>query len=145
MIRHFSWVIVEKLTFFFKMSGYELSRFVQISQSEIEEYTCSICHDILRNPIVTNCCLQTFCELCINEWLETNNTCPYDRKQLDKSQLSRPPRFVNNILIMNNKNQIFPQNKKNSMNYFNNYQETYYYFWFNSFFKCIKLFLQNFD
>ncbi len=75
------------------MPGYELSRFVELSQSEIEEYTCSICHDILRNPFVTNCCLQTFCEQCINDWLEKNNTCPYDRKQLNRSQLSSPPRF----------------------------------------------------
>ncbi len=73
------------------MSGYELSRFVDLNQSDAEEYTCSICQDIFCNPLVTNCCLQTFCEQCINEWLETNNTCPYDRKKLNKSQLIRPP------------------------------------------------------
>jgi hypothetical protein len=80
------------------MSGYELSRFVELSQSECEEYTCSICQDIFRNPVVTNCCLQTFCEQCINEWLETNKTCPYDRKPLNRSELSSPPRSVNLIL-----------------------------------------------
>ncbi len=77
------------------MSGYELSRFVDLSQSDAEEYTCSICKDIFRNPVVTNCCLQTFCEQCINDWLEKNNTCPYDRKELNKNQLSRPSRFEN--------------------------------------------------
>jgi E3 ubiquitin-protein ligase NRDP1 len=74
------------------MSGYELSRFVELSQSESEEYTCSICRDIFRNPVVTNCCLQTFCEYCIHVWLETNNTCPYDRQPLNRSQLSRSAR-----------------------------------------------------
>jgi len=58
------------------MPGYELSRFIELSQSDAEEYTCNICQDIFRNPVVTNCCLQTFCELCISEWLETNNTVP---------------------------------------------------------------------
>jgi hypothetical protein len=75
------------------MSGYESSRFVGLSQTDSEELICSICQDIFRNPIVTNCCLQTFCEQCINDWLETNNTCPYDRKQLNRSQLSLPPRY----------------------------------------------------
>jgi len=75
------------------MSGYELNRFIDISQSDSEELTCSICHDIFRNPVVTNCCLQTFCEQCINDWLEKNNTCPYDRKELNKNQLSRPSKF----------------------------------------------------
>jgi hypothetical protein len=86
------------------MSGYDLSRFVDLSKSDSEDYSCSICHDILRHPVVTNCCLQTFCEQCINQWLETNNTCPYDRKKLNKSQLSHPPRSVNKMLIINNKN-----------------------------------------
>ncbi len=81
------------------MSGYELSRFVDLDQSDAEELTCSICQDILRNPVVINCCLQTFCEQCINDWLETNNTCPYDRKQLNRSQLSSPPRFEKFELI----------------------------------------------
>ncbi len=74
------------------MSGYELSRFVELTQRKAEEYTCSICHDVFRNPIVTNCCLQLFCEQCINVWLSTNNKCPYDKRPLNRSQLSPPPR-----------------------------------------------------
>jgi len=82
------------------MPGYELSRFVELSSSDSEEYICSICRDILRNPVVTNCCLQTFCEQCINEWLETNNTCPYDRKELNRNQLSASPRFLILLIII---------------------------------------------
>ncbi len=81
------------------MSGYEISRFVDLSQSDAEELTCSICQDIFRNPVLTKCCLQTFCEQCINDWLETNNTCPYDRKQLNRNQLLSPPRFEKFKLI----------------------------------------------
>jgi hypothetical protein len=66
------------------MTGFELNRFVGLTNNESEEYTCSICQDILRDPIVTNCCLHTFCKECMNSWLETNNTCPFDRKKLEK-------------------------------------------------------------
>jgi hypothetical protein len=62
------------------MSGYELSRFVDLTESDTEELTCGICQHLFRNPVVTNCYLQTFCEQCINDWLETNNKCPYDMK-----------------------------------------------------------------
>ncbi len=84
------------------MSGYELSRFVDLSQSDAEEYTCSICQDIFCDPLVTNCCLQTFCGQCINEWLETNNKCPFDRKPLKRCELIRPPRsgYFNFIMLL---------------------------------------------
>jgi len=74
------------------MSGYDLNRFVDLSSTDVSELTCSICQDILRYPVVANCCLQTFCKECIYEWLQTKNSCPYDRKELNESQLSRPPR-----------------------------------------------------
>jgi hypothetical protein len=74
------------------MTGFELNRFVGLTSNESEEYTCSICQDILRDPIVTNCCLHTFCKECMYSWLKTNNTCPFDRKKLEKNQLSLPPR-----------------------------------------------------
>ena len=76
------------------MPGYDLSRFVYLTETEKTELTCSICQDIFKNPIFTNCCLQTFCEDCIQEWLQNNSTCPYDRKDLDSSQLTRSPRYV---------------------------------------------------
>jgi hypothetical protein len=62
------------------MTDFELNRFVGLTSSEPEEYTSSICQGILRNPIFANCCLHTFCTECMNSWLETNNKCPFDRK-----------------------------------------------------------------
>ncbi len=81
------------------MPGYESERFVNLSQSEKCELTCSICQDIFRCPVVANCCLQTFCEECINDWLKTNKSCPYDRKELKPNQLTRPPRYALSNLI----------------------------------------------
>jgi hypothetical protein len=75
------------------MPGYELERFVDLTQIEKAELTCSICQDIFRCPVVTNCCLQTFCEDCIIGWINANNTCPFDRKKLKANHLLRPPRY----------------------------------------------------
>jgi hypothetical protein len=79
------------------MSGYELSRFVNLTESDSEELTVRLCQDIISKPIVNNCCLQIFCEQCINELLETNNTCPCDRKSLNRSQLSSSQRLSRSL------------------------------------------------
>ncbi|CAG2173369.1 unnamed protein product [Oppiella nova] len=73
------------------MSGYNIDRFLNLSESERDELTCSICQDILCCPVVSPCCLQMYCEGCIHDWLHTNNTCPQDRKPLTTSGLTRPP------------------------------------------------------
>jgi len=79
------------------MPGYELDRFVDLTETEKTELVCSICQDIFKNPVFTSCCSQTFCEECINEWLEKNASCPYDRKELSANQLARPPRYGNSF------------------------------------------------
>ncbi|CAG2111216.1 unnamed protein product [Medioppia subpectinata] len=80
------------------MSGYSSDRFPDLSAEDRDEYTCSICQEIFNTPVTTTCCLQTFCEHCINEWLKKNTTCPYDRKPLTRDQLSRAPRVMVNTL-----------------------------------------------
>ena len=74
------------------MPGYYADRFVDLSKSDKAELTCSICQDIFCSPVVAQCCLQTFCEGCIDDWLKTNTTCPYDRKSLSLDKLTRAPR-----------------------------------------------------
>ncbi|CAG2111215.1 unnamed protein product [Medioppia subpectinata] len=73
-------------------------RFPDLSAEDRDEYTCSICQEIFDCPVTTTCCLQTFCEDCITQWLQTNTTCPYDRKPLTSGQLSRAPRVMLNTL-----------------------------------------------
>ncbi|CAG2105869.1 unnamed protein product [Medioppia subpectinata] len=80
------------------MPGYSSDRFPDLSAEDRDEYTCSICHEIFNTPVTTSCCLQTFCDDCITEWLETNNTCPYDRKRLTASELSRASRVLVNTM-----------------------------------------------
>ncbi|CAG2170990.1 unnamed protein product [Oppiella nova] len=80
------------------MPGYESERFVSLCQSDREEFSCSICQDILRAPVVAKCCRQTFCEDCITNWLSAETTCPYDRQPLNTDGLSHPPRLLLNML-----------------------------------------------
>ncbi len=72
--------------------GYDLSRFVDISDADEQDLSCGICHEMLSSPVVTQCCQQMFCKLCIEEWLKNSKTCPFDRKDLTISGLSQPPR-----------------------------------------------------
>ncbi|CAG2103820.1 unnamed protein product, partial [Medioppia subpectinata] len=81
------------------MPGYDSERFVDLSQSDKEELMCSICQDILCAPVVAKCCRQTFCEDCINNWLSSESTCPYDRQPLGTDGLSPPPRYVSTVKI----------------------------------------------
>ncbi|CAG2106027.1 unnamed protein product, partial [Medioppia subpectinata] len=80
------------------MPGFSVERFPELSGEERDDYTCSICQEIFNTPVTTTCCRQLFCEDCITQWLRTNTTCPYDRKQLTRSGLSQPPRLVVNTL-----------------------------------------------
>ncbi len=44
---------------------------------------CSICVEVLKNPMLTDCCGQHFCEQCLQNWLQTQGqrTCPHCRAQ----------------------------------------------------------------
>ena len=80
------------------MPGYDRSRIVLKSEEELDEFTCGICQDIFNDPVMAQCCRQTYCESCIEEWLQTNNVCPNDRKTLSVDELIPAPRFAVNIL-----------------------------------------------
>lgn len=81
------------------MTGYDKSRIVDVSSTDLDEFTCCICCGIFNEPVVTQCCRQTYCKVCITEWLTSNQTCPNDRKPLQTNGLSPLPRFVVNLLI----------------------------------------------
>ena len=50
-----------------------------------EDYYCSICSKVLDEPILTECCGQNFCTVCLNNWFRSsllkNKTCPHCRSQ----------------------------------------------------------------
>ncbi len=64
------------------MTGYDLSRFVNLTEDQKNEMLCSICLAILKSPVDT-ICGHTFCCDCINGWLnQYNESCPQCRHHL---------------------------------------------------------------
>ncbi len=44
-----------------------------------EDHQCTICTNILTDPVLTECCGQLFCDGCIKKWLQKQKTCPHCR------------------------------------------------------------------
>ena len=80
------------------MPGIDRQRIVDKSEDELDELSCGICHDIFTDPVVTLCCRQTYCSLCIHKWLIDNNSCPNDRQKLIAKDVIPAPRMVINLL-----------------------------------------------
>ncbi|CAG2164505.1 unnamed protein product [Oppiella nova] len=80
------------------MPGFERSRVVGVSDEELDEFICGICLKVFVNPVVIQCCQQSYCSECIHNWLSNNNTCPNDRKELSVGDVGRAPRLVYNLL-----------------------------------------------
>ncbi|XP_064389731.1 TNF receptor-associated factor 4-like [Halichondria panicea] len=59
----------------------------------LPKYNCSICTDVLTDPMLTDCCGQHFCKTCLNKWFreEGLKSCPHCRSDafthiIDKSK-----------------------------------------------------------
>jgi hypothetical protein len=64
------------------MSGFDISRFIDLSESNAKHMSCSICLGIYCKPVETQCG-HTFCQQCIKQWInQNNNSCPQCRQQL---------------------------------------------------------------
>ena len=46
----------------------------------LEDHQCTICTNILTDPVLTDCCGQDFCDGCLNTWLQRQKTCPHCRE-----------------------------------------------------------------
>ena len=60
-----------------------------------DEISCEICSGILIKPKQCQSCESLFCEKCINEWKNKNNSCP---KRCSKFILIDPPKIVKKLL-----------------------------------------------
>ena len=54
------------------LSGYQCE-FVD----SVEEYECPLCLHVTREPSLTSCCGQHFCQACINRILTDQKPCPF--------------------------------------------------------------------
>jgi hypothetical protein len=57
-----------------------------------------ICCSVLEDAVQAPDCEHTFCNDCINEWLQRQNNCPVDRQLLNSNDLKPAPRVLRNFL-----------------------------------------------
>ena len=78
--------------------GWEIDRF--LVKESIEDYLiCSICTDVVKEPIQTPQCDHIFCRECIMQWLGGGNrTCPVDRQLVTSDSLKALNRMAKQSL-----------------------------------------------
>ena len=69
---------------------------------------CIFCQDTFYDPTRLSCG-HTFCEVCIKEWIKSNNLCPICRKKFVKSNTSKDliaTNIINDLEVSCNNNGI---------------------------------------
>ena len=80
------------------MPGYKKSKIVGWKRRDLKEFVCAICKGVLNKPVFTQCCRQSYCGDCIEEWLKGHDTCPNDKQPLTIDGVSEVPRLVINVI-----------------------------------------------
>ncbi len=53
------------------------------------EFKCSICLNLIFNPVECRECNGVFCDGCLQNWAKSNKDCPLCRKHINKGPLNR--------------------------------------------------------
>ena len=67
-----------------------------------KKFYCLVCQKVLRDPVLTGCCGQHYCDSCLQQWKRTNyeNSCPHCRKVNYKSLIDKPlQREINDLKV----------------------------------------------
>ncbi len=80
------------------MWGFDRSTFVELRQSDCDQFTCGICLSVVNNPVETQCYRKTHCKKCITTWINTNQMCPNDRRVLRTVDLLNPSIYYELLL-----------------------------------------------
>lgn len=86
----FCWALIRKT----EAMGYEVERF---AEKVNDNYICSICTEVFKDPIMLSFCEHIYCRECIEEWFEKSQNCPEDRRPATASDLKPPSRFFRNL------------------------------------------------
>lgn len=78
--------------------------------SNIEDKSCAICLDNLRNPLILNC-THSYCATCIMMWIRTNKKCPECRKEINISDTT----FITNATVNNTETKSKIKSKENTL------------------------------
>ncbi|XP_031570935.1 E3 ubiquitin-protein ligase NRDP1-like, partial [Actinia tenebrosa] len=68
------------------MEGYKTEQFVDKIDDNL---LCPICHDVLRDPIMSCEEGHSFCRYCIGQWLRSVDRCPLDNSLIEDRNFSR--------------------------------------------------------
>jgi len=73
---------------------------ISASTTVDEEFLCGICQELMVQP---RCCVEghSYCEVCIQKWLQTCQICPVDREPLNKATLTKNRPVDNMIARLN--------------------------------------------
>lgn len=74
--------------------GYDIDQF---SSDVNDELVCSICTNVLMEPVQTQCD-HLFCHACLHHWLRTSPSCPVDRHYLCNDMIKPAPRYIRNLI-----------------------------------------------
>ena len=73
--------------------GWDINRFLD-KDSLVEEIICTVCTDVVKEPVQTPCD-HLFCKECITNWIEGGHkSCPIDRHQISLDMLKPPSRMI---------------------------------------------------
>lgn len=61
-------------------------------------FMCSICFNILKEPVAVRNCLHKFCQQCLEELHRTSKQCPQCRTQIASRRVWRPDSKFSEIL-----------------------------------------------
>ena len=53
-----------------------------------QKYTCLVCQDVFRDPMLTDCCGQHYCQSCLQQC--KRSSCPHCRKKSYRTMLDQP-------------------------------------------------------
>lgn len=60
-------------------------------ESDYSEFLCSICCEILKNPVIISTCKHSFCEICLNNYISktkgVKKECPIDKLKFTKKNI----------------------------------------------------------
>ncbi|CAG0905418.1 unnamed protein product, partial [Cyprideis torosa] len=63
-----------------------------------KEFTCSICTEVLYDPVETTVCDHVYCRECLTDWLQRSSTCPECRTPATTASLKTAHRLLRNFL-----------------------------------------------
>lgn len=74
---------------------------IVIDETSIAHFICSICTELVENPVMLKTCEHLFCGECITEWrrvCETGSKCPDCRRSFVNSDIVDPNRILLNLI-----------------------------------------------